>query len=523
MGNASFGFDKRVTLMADRIGTVLDSKYELVRLIGEGGMGSVFEANHKLIGRKLAVKFLHPQYASSDEVVTRFQREAQAAAQIGHENIIEVTDMGTDDDDSPYLVMEFLQGCDVKRLIEAEGIQTPKRAAHIMVQALSALQAAHDVGIIHRDLKPENIYLIEKGGNPDYVKLLDFGISKFRALETDGAKGLTQTGTVLGTPHYMSPEQARGEQDLTPMSDIYAMGVILYQMLTGELPFDAPNYNALLIKILTEEPDPPNHINPDLPEELVKTIETAMARNAQDRFETCDDFRGHLLQFAPDSSSIGNMSSASRTVIRKALYSSKTPFEMTQSGIEGRNSKKIPIIIGGAVAAVAALVVGGFFIFGGEPGKPEIDPVPVDIPVRVSEPVVQDETGKDDGGTEETGESPNAVATVQLNISAVPSDAVIKIDGADVGANPFEGPFARSEMMRNVEVTAQGYESVNELVSFNADVVLSYTLKKIKAAKKRDSGKLKHKEKEVVAPPVKPTKSGKTKTRKIDYDDPWNQ
>ncbi len=509
--------------MADKTGIVLDGKYEIVRLIGEGGMGSVYEANHKLIGRKLAVKFLHPQYASSDEVVTRFQREAQAAAQIGHENIIEVTDMGTDEDDSPYLVMEFLEGCDVKQLIEAEGVQSSKRTAHIMVQALSALQAAHDVGIIHRDLKPENIYLIEKGGNPDYVKLLDFGISKFRALETDGVKGLTQTGTVLGTPHYMSPEQARGEQNLTPRSDIYAMGVILYQMLTGELPFDAPNYNALLIKILTEEPDPPNHLNPDLPEELVKTIETAMARNAQDRFETCDDFRSYLIPFAPDSNSIGRMSTASRTVIRQALYSSKTPFEMTQSGIDGQKSKKIPIIIGGAAAAVAALAVGGFFIFGGEPGKPEIDPVPANIPVKVPEPIVQDETAKNDGGAEETGESANAVATVQLSISAAPPDAVIKIDGAGVGANPFEGPFARSDMMRSVEVTAQGYEPVKELVKLNTDIVLTYKLEKIQAVKKQGGRKSKHEEEEVAAPSGKPTKDGKKKTRKIDYDDPWDQ
>ncbi len=507
--------------MADKTGIVLDGKYELIRKIGEGGMGSVYEANHKLIGRKLAVKFLHPQYASSEEVVTRFQREAQAAAQIGHENIIEVTDMGTDDDDSPYLVMEFLKGCDVKQLIEAEGVQPPKRAAHIMVQALSALQAAHDVGIIHRDLKPENIYLIEKGGNPDYVKLLDFGISKFRALETDGVKGLTQTGTVLGTPHYMSPEQARGEQDLTPRSDIYAMGIILYQMLTGELPFDAPNYNALLIKILTEEPDPPNHLNPDIPEDLVQTIETAMARNPQDRFESCDDFRGHLIPFAPESSSIGRMSTASRTVIRKALYSSKTPFEMTQSGIEGQKSKKIPIIIGGAVAAIAALVVGGILIFGGEP---KIDPVPANIPVVVTEPIVQDEIVKDDGGAEETGESPSAVATVQLKISAVPPDAVIKIDGAGVGANPFEGPFAKNDIMRSVEVTALGYEPVKELVRFNTDLVLSYELEKIPNVKnKKGGGKSKHKAKEVGASPDKPTKSGKKKTRKIDYDDPWNQ
>lgn len=509
--------------MSHNVGDLLDGKYELIRLLGEGGMGSVYEANHTLIGRRLAVKFLHPQYATSPDVVTRFQREAQAAAQIGHENIIEVTDMGTSEDESPYIVMEFLEGTDLKGLLEDDGVLEPKRAAHIMVQALDALQAAHDVGIIHRDLKPENIYLISKGNNPDYVKLLDFGISKFRALETDGAKGLTQTGTVLGTPHYMSPEQARGEQDLSPRSDIYAMGVILYQMMTGHLPFDAPNYNALLIKILTEDPPAPEDLNPEIPMELIDTINIAMARDPGVRFGTCQEFRQRLLPFAPGSSDVtSQLSTASKTAIRQALYSTKTPFEMTQSGIE-KKSNKVPIIAGAAALVVAAVVGVGLFIgLGGEDEKVKVPAAQPD-PVAVPEPPKEPE--KDTAGEVQEPEAP-AMATVNLKITATPGEATIKIDGAEVGTNPFDGPFAKGEMLHTIEVSAEGYESAKALVKFDQDQDLEYALEKVTAKKpgkavKKGGPKTGGGEAEKPASDPKPKGGGKKGTRSIDYNDPW--
>jgi serine/threonine-protein kinase len=520
--------------MSQTIGTVLDGKYELIRLLGEGGMGSVYEAQHRLIGRRLAVKFLHPQYASSPDVVTRFQREAQAAAQIGHENIIEVTDMGTSPDQSPYLVMEFLEGCDLKRLIEDEGVLEPKRAAHIMVQALGALQAAHNVGIIHRDLKPENIYLIQKGGNPDYVKLLDFGISKFRALETDGVKGLTQTGTVLGTPHYMSPEQARGEQDLSPRSDIYAMGVILYQMLTGHLPFDAPNYNALLIKILTEQPPAPESLNPELPADLVDTINIAMARDASARFETCTDFRRRLLPFAPGASGLGvPLTTASRTAIREALYSTKTPFEMTQSGIDKKKSRT-PLMIG-AAAAILLIGVGvtaAVVLTGGDGGKDPANAPVAAAGADVVEPSaaapLPDATVAPTAEPEEGAAVPPAVATINLKITATPAEAVIRIDGAGVGSNPFDGPFAKGGLLRTIEISAPGYEPIKELVKFDEDRTLAYDLQKAEARKGvkvvKKQGDPEQDGKPAAAAEVKPKGSGgKKPSRNIDYGDPWKQ
>jgi serine/threonine-protein kinase len=502
-----------------RIGVILDGKYELVRLIGEGGMGAVYEATHKLIGRRLAVKFLHASYAGNEEVITRFQREAQAAAQIGHENIIEVTDMGTAPDGAPYLVMEYLEGSDVKGAIEKEGRLSPKRTAHVLVQALSALQAAHAVGIIHRDLKPENIFLTSKGVNPDYVKLLDFGISKFRTFDSEGVKGLTQTGTVLGTPHYMSPEQARGEQSLTPQSDIYAMGVIMYQMLTGQIPFDAANYNALLIKILTEDPIPVEELNPELPSALVEIVKKAMARDLADRFTTCDELRERLLQFAPSTTEIGALvsSTSSNTVIRRALYETKTPFEMSQSTVGAKKGSKRALLIAAAgFAVVAAGVVVVLAMGSGADPKAAPGGTPIAGPAdkKVSEPV------KPQVPAEKPVVTPPAAEMVRVAITATPPGARIDVDGAPLDANPFKGEFAKGDAVHLVEVSAEGYQPEKRFVKFDADVELSYQLKKIDAKKTSKS------QKDAEAPSdgkgaVKDGKGGKKPNRKIDYDDPW--
>ena len=366
--------------MTDLSGTVLEGKYELIRILGEGGMGAVYEARHRLIGRRLAVKFLHSHYVTSEEVLTRFQREAQAAAQIGHENIIDVTDMGQTPEGAPFLVMEYLDGVDLRDLLAEAGILPLEQAAHIMTQALSALQSAHDAGIIHRDLKPENIYLIEKSDRKEYVKLLDFGISKFKTMEGEGAKALTQTGTVLGTPYYMSPEQARGDQNIGPKSDVYAMGVILFQMLTGKLPFDAPNYNALLIKILTEDPPDPLSLNPELPVDIVDTIKIAMARETVDRFQDCSEFRQRLAPYVPGSTGSyqTKMTAASRSAIRAALSSNTTPLDMTRSGGVASPKRRLPLVLGLTVAAAAAAAAVFFFVV--KPGQDAPPSTPAVVP-----------------------------------------------------------------------------------------------------------------------------------------------
>src|SRR4029450_11912856 len=211
------------------VGTLLAGRYRIKKLCGEGGMGRVYEAEHVEIGRRVAVKVLHPAYSRTPEVVERFRREARAASKVGHPNIVDVTDSGTTDDGSFFFVMEFIEGVELGLVIFKEGPMAVQRALHIGAQMCDALQAAHDAGIIHRDLKPENVLLITKEGQPDFVKVLDFGIAKSTEVEETAKSGrrLTRPGVAMGTPEYMAPEQAAGKP-ADPRSDIYAVGSILY-------------------------------------------------------------------------------------------------------------------------------------------------------------------------------------------------------------------------------------------------------------------------------------------------------
>ena len=210
-------------------GSVLNNKYRLIRLLGKGGMGAVYLGQHIIIGKSVAVKFLHAEFAAKKEVVKRFYREAQAAAAIGHDNIIDVLDVGISDTGEPYLVMEYLEGESLAALIQRKGVLDLSCACGIMEPVLQALFAAHSKGIVHRDLKPENIFLAHRPGGVPKIKLIDFGISK--VTQAGSGEKLTQTGSVMGTPAYMSPEQARGSSDLDHRADIYSTGVILYEML----------------------------------------------------------------------------------------------------------------------------------------------------------------------------------------------------------------------------------------------------------------------------------------------------
>ncbi|MBI2892268.1 MAG: serine/threonine protein kinase [Deltaproteobacteria bacterium] len=284
--------------MRDRTGDVLDGKYRLVRLLGAGGMGSVYEAEHLLIGKRLAVKFLHAEFAESSEAVRRFQQEARAAAAAGHRGIVDIHDLGCAPDGAPYLVMELLDGESLGELLARERPISVSLAAAVAIGALSALAAAHRKGIVHRDIKPDNIFLERTLDDRPLVKLLDFGVSKMSSM---GVTAMTRAGVALGTPHYMAPEQARGSSDLDARVDIYAMGVILYEALTGVVPFDAPNYNALMVRVITDEPQRPREKRADLPETLEALILRAIAKKPEDRFRRAEDMIEALLPFSEGS------------------------------------------------------------------------------------------------------------------------------------------------------------------------------------------------------------------------------
>ncbi|MBK8169521.1 MAG: serine/threonine protein kinase [Sandaracinaceae bacterium] len=230
-------------------GKTLLGKYHLERAIGQGGMGTVWQAVHTGTGRKVAIKMLDARYAGNAAITERFGREARSASAIEHPGIVEVLDLDRTEDGTPFLVMELLEGETLTQRIKKHGKLTQQQASDVLLQLLEALGAAHERGIVHRDIKPDNIVLSPKAGGGDRITILDFGISQ----KADEVRShLTQTGAVLGTPHYMPPEQALGDTDLDSRADIYALGVVLYEMVVGDVPFDAGNYNALLQTILHE-------------------------------------------------------------------------------------------------------------------------------------------------------------------------------------------------------------------------------------------------------------------------------
>ena len=233
------------------IGTTISDRYRIERLLGEGGMGAVYQAEHTLMRKRMAIKVLHPEMTRLPEVVARFEREAMAAAHIDHPNVVTATDFGKLEDGSFFLALEFVEGASLREVI-AKGRLELGRSLHIARQMAGALQRAHMLKIVHRDLKPENVMLVDRDGDPDFVKVLDFGIAKVQMgeLGTNDRAGpeqnvLTQAGMVYGTPEYMAPEQALG-QPVDARADLYALGIIMYEMLTGHRPFEADSKVALL-------------------------------------------------------------------------------------------------------------------------------------------------------------------------------------------------------------------------------------------------------------------------------------
>jgi eukaryotic-like serine/threonine-protein kinase len=276
--------------MSLEIGQVIENKYRINRLIGEGGMGAVYEGENVRINRRVAIKVLHAAFTGNAEVMQRFEREAQAAGRIGNDHILEVLDLGSLDDGDRFIVMEFLDGDSLSGRIKDVGRLMPQQLAPLIRQVLVGLGAAHRAGIVHRDLKPDNIFVLrEKAGKSDFVKLIDFGISKFQPLSGDGMK-MTRTGSVMGTPYYMSPEQASGTQEADQRSDIYSVGVIMYESLTGHVPFDGATFNQLMFKIVLSDVPALESLVPDVDPAFASLVRKAMARDVSQRFQSTEEF-----------------------------------------------------------------------------------------------------------------------------------------------------------------------------------------------------------------------------------------
>ncbi len=466
------------------IGFTLGDKYKILRQIGRGGMGVVYEAEHIELCKRVAIKLMLEKYAEDGEAIARFKREALAASRIGNPHIIDVSDIGTAPDGRSYVVMELLIGSSLSDIIEKSGPMPPWRACQIMRQVLRAVGAAHAKNIVHRDLKPDNIFLVNQDDHHDFVKLLDFGISKIvdQAAEIAATK-LTTTGMVMGTPLYMAPEQAMGVIT-NQCADIYALGVILYEMLAGKPPFNGSTYPILVAKLLTADPPILSDVRPGLPPNLVAAVHRALEKEPENRFQSCEAFAIALPSDRPNSDlEMAQTMDSGRVVAASKLGLTAKPKPKPRS--------RLPIVFGAvglglAVGAIAiiALTRGGT----SDPSKPTVAPI-------VS-PIVE-------GSAAKPVEAPSAgsaadlvkpgVATGHLLVKTTPPGADVSVDGIPIGRSPTEITVAVGT--HHVHVELAGHQAMDE----DADV----------AAKEHDATNLmlpKLAPGAVVKPPVKTIK-----------------
>jgi serine/threonine-protein kinase len=297
------------------IGQTLGSKYRVVRLLGEGGMGAVYEGEQQLgtTKRKVAIKTLHPHLSRDPKIKARFEREVGTIAELEHPNTIQVYDFGSTPEGILYIVMEFLQGRSLADLLEKEGALTPERALNILEQVCGSLEEAHGRGIVHRDLKPDNVVLVERAGKKDFVKVLDFGIAKRSNEEDRNEQKLTQQGMVLGTPPYMSPEQFTG-QPIDARSDIYSLGVMAYEMLSGRLPFRANTAWEWATQHMTASPIPIESMAEGMraPEGMRSAIRRALAKTPNERFQTMREFGSAFASAAPAAAAASSPGAGAR-------------------------------------------------------------------------------------------------------------------------------------------------------------------------------------------------------------------
>ncbi|UJR78639.1 serine/threonine protein kinase [Sandaracinus amylolyticus] len=508
-----------------RIGMLLQDRYRILRKLGEGGMGAVYEGEHVLIKRRVAIKCLHSHYANSPDIVARFHREALAATSIGHPNIIECTDMGRFPDGAFFMVLEFLDGRDWAADLATTGPQPLGRVVHVMAQVCDALGAAHAKGIIHRDLKPENIFLIKRGSDPDFVKVLDFGISKMQDQTGDPeaqakSKGLTRTGMAMGTPYFMAPEQAQGKRDIDHRADVYALGVILFQVLTGQYPFDDDSYPMLVVKICTQDAPHISRWRPDLPDAVQALVMRMLAKSPDARPQTCADVKAALEPFrsqmsapviaadAPSTASLapGTFGQApaaipATTPAQQAVVvpesgastgpfaaqpaitpvpkntpassrASVTPFatsdadELPRASTLAPPTSRAPMIVGAVIAVLGLMGIGGAIVIASSGPEPEAATTP---PVIAAQPPAPQEATPAPPPVEPThveapAEPAHPQATVTVQISTEPEDAEVYLDDRRI-PNPFDGDLPQTTEPRNLRVQRDGYVTqVQDLV-----------------------------------------------------------
>ncbi len=402
----------------ERIGSTLGGKYRIERILAAGGMGTVFAGIHEWTHRPVAVKVLNYEHARDPEIVRRFLQEARAAAQLKHENVVDVLDMGQEPDGSVYLVLELLEGETLKARMHG-GPLSIRETADVLGPIMRALATAHKKGVVHRDLKPDNIFLTYGESGQTIPKLLDFGIAKVGT----GQSSSTRTGTMVGTPHFMAPEQVRGERDVGPAADVWSMGVVLYACLSGKLPFDADSTAAVLAKVITERPTPLLAVAPELPAAVGALVDRALQPLPADRFadigamlaalSAAVDASGDVLAPPSDAIPLG-APEAMPTVT--AAPSDSTPFGWSaESAAPSRIRSPMFIVATLGLAALLGLAGGAAWVLGS--ASSDESPSPVDsTPVFVVGPypaAVDEDAGTEVSSVpnEPTGDAPQPEET----------------------------------------------------------------------------------------------------------------
>ncbi len=342
--------------------------YEIKNKLGVGGMGSVYLAEHPLIGKRVALKVLHPEFSSNQEHVARFFNEAKSVNDIQHPNIVDILDYGVIPEDgrtTVYFIMEFLDGPSLAELVRAEAPLSPERALTIALQVADALGASHSHGIVHRDLKPDNVMLTRRGRETDFVKVLDFGIAKLT--DTDKRNSVrTRTGFFLGTPVYMSPEQCDGAGHIDQRTDIYSLGILLFEMLTGQVPFQAEGAGAVMLQHMTKQPPRPSIICPNIPEHVEAVVLKALEKRADDRIPDMDEFMkamvdpvGYVEQHGGISAFLGARLDSTSIPLPSSLNSRTLSIApLTPSPDHGRKRSSVVI----ALVALLGIAIGGLLL-----------------------------------------------------------------------------------------------------------------------------------------------------------------
>ena len=454
------------------IGRVIDGRYRVESVLGEGGMGVVYAVTHAVLGKRFALKVLRGEKANDADTVARFVQEARSATTIGHPNIIGISDFGRLPDGTAYFVMEHLGGRSLTALMAEEGALPEAQALHVVRQIAAALGAAHAHGIFHRDLKPDNVQILTQGSDPAFVKVLDFGIAKVAGASSK----LTKTGMVFGTPHYMSPEQASG-QPVDERTDVYALGVIIHEIFTGHVPFDAPTFMGILSKHLYEALRSPSETAGRPLGAIEGVILRALAKKPEDRYPSMAALGDDLDAIAAGVAPAGGP--AMRAVpATEVMPGAAAPWRGRQGpadggsevsrdthrevGPEGHGSRRI-MLIGlalGGLGLVGLVVAAAFFVLAGVGlDRPLAPTAPTASPL--ANPSPQPPPAPPASGVPTIVSVPPPApepAPGRIAILSEPSGAEVLVDGVSVGNTPFTTPALPPGQSVAVELRAAGHD-----------------------------------------------------------------